>query len=182
MVLSNVFRHAGTYCVLPYAIRLDPPCFYHYAYLVTPLSRMNDAMRPVLSGSMDRRCGNRDYVLKFVLIGDAAVGKSSLLVRLTDSRFLVNPDATVCSRLPCLSNDDLQILLNLFHIFGGVNRPFTSSYPPYYLERFMQLGVEFGSKLIHISDEDKTIKLQCMSTFRFLLAAYRLYRLGHCRN
>jgi hypothetical protein len=40
--------------------------------------------------------GNRDYVLKFVLIGDAAVGKSSLLVRLTDQRFLTNPDATVC--------------------------------------------------------------------------------------
>lgn len=33
--------------------------------------------------------------MKFVLIGDAAVGKSSLLVRLTDERFLTNPDATV---------------------------------------------------------------------------------------
>jgi len=37
----------------------------------------------------------RDYVLKFVIIGDASVGKSSLLVRLTDQRFLTNPDATV---------------------------------------------------------------------------------------
>jgi len=74
-----------------------------------------------------------DYVLKFVLIGDAAVGKSSLLVRLTDSRFLTNPDAT--------------------------------------------LGVEFGSKLIHIADEDKTIKLQCWDTagteyFRSITRSY----------
>ena len=29
------------------------------------------------------------------LTGDAAVGKSSLLVRLTDRRFLANPDPTV---------------------------------------------------------------------------------------
>ena len=29
------------------------------------------------------------------LVGDAAVGKSSLLVRLTDQRFLANPDPTV---------------------------------------------------------------------------------------
>lgn len=75
----------------------------------------------------------RDYVLKFVLIGDAAVGKSSLLVRLTDQRFLTNPDAT--------------------------------------------LGVEFGSKLIHIPDEDKTIKLQCWDTagteyFRSITRSY----------
>jgi len=74
-----------------------------------------------------------DYVLKFVLIGDAAVGKSSLLVRLTDERFLTNPDAT--------------------------------------------LGVEFGSKLIHIPDEDKTIKLQCWDTagteyFRSITRSY----------
>ncbi|KAF8326924.1 ras-domain-containing protein [Amanita rubescens] len=34
------------------------------------------------------------YVLKFVITGDAAVGKSSLLVRLTDQRFLANPDPT----------------------------------------------------------------------------------------
>lgn len=71
--------------------------------------------------------------MKFVLIGDAAVGKSSLLVRLTDQRFLVNPDAT--------------------------------------------LGVEFGSKLINIPDEDKTIKLQCWDTagteyFRSITRSY----------
>ncbi|KAF7793244.1 hypothetical protein EIP86_004354 [Pleurotus ostreatoroseus] len=34
------------------------------------------------------------YVLKFIITGDAAVGKSSLLVRLTDQRFLANPDPT----------------------------------------------------------------------------------------
>lgn len=42
----------------------------------------------------------RDYVLKFVIIGDASVGKSSLLVRLTDQRFLTNPDATVSTCSP----------------------------------------------------------------------------------
>lgn len=53
-----------------------------------------------------------NYVLKFIitgersiprprrsshtgLTGDAGVGKSSLLVRLTDQRFLANPDPTV---------------------------------------------------------------------------------------
>ncbi|KAJ7112558.1 P-loop containing nucleoside triphosphate hydrolase protein [Mycena epipterygia] len=35
------------------------------------------------------------YVLKFIITGNAAVGKSSLLVRLTDQRFLVNPDPTL---------------------------------------------------------------------------------------
>ncbi|KAJ7216340.1 ras-domain-containing protein [Mycena pura] len=35
------------------------------------------------------------YVLKFIITGDAAVGKSSLLVRLTDQRFLANPDPTL---------------------------------------------------------------------------------------
>jgi len=74
-----------------------------------------------------------DYVLQFVIIGDASVGKSSLLVRLTDHRFLTNPDAT--------------------------------------------LGVEFGSKLIYIPDEDKTVKLQCWDTagtehFRSITRSY----------
>ncbi|KAJ7716802.1 P-loop containing nucleoside triphosphate hydrolase protein [Mycena olivaceomarginata] len=35
------------------------------------------------------------HVLKFIITGDAAVGKSSLLVRLTDQRFLSIPDPTV---------------------------------------------------------------------------------------
>ena len=39
---------------------------------------------------------NWDYILKFIICGDAGVGKSSLLVRLTDQRFLANPDPTVC--------------------------------------------------------------------------------------
>ncbi|KAF9448300.1 ras-domain-containing protein [Macrolepiota fuliginosa MF-IS2] len=73
------------------------------------------------------------YVLKFIITGDAAVGKSSLLIRLTDQRFLTNPDPT--------------------------------------------LGVEFGSKLISIPDEDKIIKLQCWDTagtesFRSITRSY----------
>ncbi|KZV87389.1 ras-domain-containing protein [Exidia glandulosa HHB12029] len=59
-----------------------------------------------------------DYVLKFVIIGDAG---------LTDQRFLASPDPT--------------------------------------------LGVEFGSKLIHLPDEDKTVKLQCWS-FRSITRSY----------
>ncbi|KAF8584120.1 ras-domain-containing protein [Ramaria rubella] len=79
-----------------------------------------------------------DYVLKFIIIGDASVGKSSLLVRLTDQRFLATPDPT--------------------------------------------LGVEFGSKLIYIEEENKTVKLQCWDTagtesFRSITRSY--YR-GAC--
>ncbi|KAH7107684.1 ras-domain-containing protein [Auriculariales sp. MPI-PUGE-AT-0066] len=74
-----------------------------------------------------------DYVLKFVIIGDAGVGKSSILIRLTDQRFLQNPDPT--------------------------------------------LGVEFGSKLIHVESEGKTCKLQCWDTagtesFRSITRSY----------
>lgn len=36
-----------------------------------------------------------DYILKFIIIGDASVGKSSLLVRLTEDRFLVDSDPTI---------------------------------------------------------------------------------------
>jgi len=73
------------------------------------------------------------YVLKFVIIGDAGVGKTSLLVRLTDQRFLQNPDPT--------------------------------------------LGVEFGSKLIHLEDINETVKLQCWDTagseaFRSITRSY----------
>ncbi|KAL9715543.1 hypothetical protein Ac2012v2_002203 [Leucoagaricus gongylophorus] len=73
------------------------------------------------------------YVLKFIITGDASVGKSSLLVRLTDQRFLTNPDPT--------------------------------------------LGVEFGSKLISIPDDDKIVKLQCWDTagtesFRSITRSY----------
>jgi len=73
------------------------------------------------------------YVLKFIITGDAAVGKSSLLIRLTDQRFLANPDPT--------------------------------------------LGVEFGSKLITIPEENKVVKLQCWDTagqesFRAITRSY----------
>ncbi|TFK46692.1 ras-domain-containing protein [Heliocybe sulcata] len=73
------------------------------------------------------------YVLKFIITGDAAVGKSSLLVRLTDQRFLANPDPT--------------------------------------------LGVEFGSKLVTIPEENKIVKLQCWDTagtesFRSITRSY----------
>ena len=73
------------------------------------------------------------YVLKFIITGDASVGKSSLLVRLTDQRFLSNPDPT--------------------------------------------LGVEFGSKLISIPEDDKIVKLQCWDTagtesFRSITRSY----------
>ncbi|EIN07118.1 ras-domain-containing protein [Punctularia strigosozonata HHB-11173 SS5] len=76
---------------------------------------------------------NWHYVLKFIITGDAAVGKSSLLVRLTDQRFLANPDPT--------------------------------------------LGVEFGSKLITIPEENKIVKLQCWDTagtesFRAITRSY----------
>ena len=48
--------------------------------------------------------------VRCVAPGDAAVGKSSLLVRLTDQRFLANPDPTVRalatgSRIQCLATD-----------------------------------------------------------------------------
>ncbi|KAF9266527.1 ras-domain-containing protein [Marasmius fiardii PR-910] len=74
-----------------------------------------------------------NYVFKFIITGDAAVGKSSLLVRLTDQRFLANPDPT--------------------------------------------LGVEFGSKLLTIPEENKVIKLQCWDTagtesFRSITRSY----------
>ncbi|KAH9048666.1 ras-domain-containing protein [Lactarius deliciosus] len=79
-----------------------------------------------------------NYVLKFIITGDAGVGKSSLLIRLTDQRFLANPDPTCASRL---------------------------------------LGVEFGSKLITIPEEDKVVKLQCWDTagtesFRSITRSY----------
>jgi len=77
--------------------------------------------------------GTWHYVFKFIITGDAAVGKSSLLVRLTDQRFLANPDPT--------------------------------------------LGVEFGSKLITLPDDNKVVKLQCWDTagqesFRAITRSY----------
>jgi len=73
------------------------------------------------------------FIIKFIIVGDAGVGKSSILIRFTDSRFLTNPDPT--------------------------------------------LGVEFGSKLVHLADEDKTIKVQIWDTagseqFRSITRSY----------
>ncbi|KZO99272.1 ras-domain-containing protein [Calocera viscosa TUFC12733] len=73
------------------------------------------------------------FIIKFIIVGDAGVGKSSILIRFTDSRFLANPDPT--------------------------------------------LGVEFGSKLVHLADEDKTIKVQIWDTagaeqFRSITRSY----------
>jgi len=73
------------------------------------------------------------YVFKFIITGDAGVGKSSLLIRLTDQRFLANPEPT--------------------------------------------LGVEFGSKLIQLPEENKIVKLQCWDTagtesFRSITRSY----------
>lgn len=99
------------------------------------------------------------YVLKFIItgehtvatrltslfltvvfhLGDAAVGKSSLLIRLTDQRFLANPDPTVRYHPPACLIERAPI------------KPSDAC----------QLGVEFGSKLISIPEEDKIVKLQC---------------------
>jgi Ras-related protein Rab-2A len=71
------------------------------------------------------------------------VGKSSLLVRLTDQRFLANPDPTVC--IP--STSDPVYCTHVYTTHQLVNK---------------KLGVEFGSKLITIPEEDnKVVKLQC---------------------
>ena len=69
------------------------------------------------------------------------MGKSSLLVRLTDQRFMTNPDPTV--------------------------RPHTPKSRPCNLS--IQLGVEFGSKLIEIPEQGKVIKLQCQSHLLIIL-------------
>jgi GTPase SAR1 family protein len=53
---------------------------------------------------------NWDYVLKFIICGDAAVGKSSLLVRLTDQRFLANPDPTVSAFTRLLSRSTNSVI------------------------------------------------------------------------
>ncbi|KAJ6538062.1 P-loop containing nucleoside triphosphate hydrolase protein, partial [Mycena capillaripes] len=75
---------------------------------------------------------------EFIITGDAAVGKSSLLVRLTDQRFLANPDPTV----RVLDTCNTLIIYSLTH-----------------------LGVEFGSKLITIPGPEATaVKLQCWDT------------------
>jgi Ras-related protein Rab-2A len=71
------------------------------------------------------------YVLKFIITGDvpqlsryptnhariqtgdAAVGKSSLLIRLTDQRFLANPDPTVRATVPSLHTIATRLMKQL---------------------------------------------------------------------
>ena len=74
------------------------------------------------------------------------MGKSSLLVRLTDQRFLANPDPTV---RPAMQE---FIYRSLFAD-----------------EARSQLGVEFGSKLITIPEENKVVKLQCACNTRLFI-------------
>ena len=84
------------------------------------------------------------YLILLILrsTGDAGVGKSSLLVRLTDQRFVANPDPTV-------------------RILSASDPPCTHVYTTQQLVN-KKLGVEFGSKLITIPEEDnKVVKLQC---------------------
>ena len=112
--------------------------------------RVGPACASRLFPRADRGCGRS--------AGDAAVGKSSLLVRLTDQRFLANPDPTVSTEYPEVA---LSFLMDRF---------------------WTQLGVEFGSKLITIPEEEKVVKLQC-APVSYLLSAYinvPVCRLGYC--
>ncbi|KAJ7290711.1 ras-domain-containing protein [Mycena rebaudengoi] len=73
------------------------------------------------------------YVLKFIITGDAAVGKSSLLVRLTDQRFLANPDPTLGvefgSKLITLPPDGTVVKLQCWDTAGTESfRSITRSY------------------------------------------------------
>ncbi|KNZ76247.1 GTP-binding protein YPTC4 [Termitomyces sp. J132] len=73
------------------------------------------------------------YVLKFIITGDASVGKSSLLVRLTDQRFLANPDPTVCvefgSKLITIPDENKIVKLQCWDTAGTESfRSITRSY------------------------------------------------------
>jgi len=85
-------------------------------------------------------------VQKFVTIGDASVGKSSSLVRLTDQRSLTNADATVST----YSSIHMQPMASWVSQAAGKGGMTTLGF-----------GVESGSKLTYIPDEDKAVKLQC---------------------
>ncbi|KAJ7197710.1 P-loop containing nucleoside triphosphate hydrolase protein [Mycena rebaudengoi] len=91
-------------------------------------------------------------VFNFIITGDAAVGKSSLLVRLTNQRFLANLDPTLRSPLLPASPTSLTLLS-------------------------AQLDVEFGSKLITLHPDGTVVKLQCWDTagtesFRSITRSY----------
>ncbi|KAF9524450.1 ras-domain-containing protein [Crepidotus variabilis] len=73
------------------------------------------------------------YVFKFIITGDAAVGKSSLLIRLTDQRFLANPDPTLGvefgSKLITLPEDGKVVKLQCWDTAGTESfRAITRSY------------------------------------------------------
>jgi Ras-related protein Rab-2A len=77
--------------------------------------------------------GTWHYVFKFVITGDAAVGKSSLLIQLTDQRFLANPDPTLGvefgSKLITLPGDDKVVKLQCWDTAGQESfRSITRSY------------------------------------------------------
>jgi len=73
------------------------------------------------------------YVLKFIITGDAAVGKSSLLIRLTDQRFITNPDPTLGvefgSKLITIPDDGKIVKLQCWDTAGTESfRSITRSY------------------------------------------------------
>ena len=132
----------------------------------------------IITGTLIKRFYRNDNnTLK--ILGDAAVGKSSLLIQLTDQRFLANPDPTVrfisFLERPSVScwNVNPPVLLPFF-------------FPSYLDTGFYQLGVEFGSKLITLPDDNKVVKLQCeFWSFGFFccvtVSKQELIRLGYCR-
>ena len=77
-------------------------------------------------------------MLKFVTLGDASVGTSSLLARLTDQRFSTNPNATVST----CSSIHTHPMVSWMSLATGNGRMTTLSF-----------GVESGSKLIYIPGE-----------------------------
>ncbi|KAJ7766255.1 hypothetical protein B0H16DRAFT_1793400 [Mycena metata] len=119
------------------------------------------------------------YVLKFIITGDAAVGKSSLLVRLTDQRFLANPDPTVRIYFTILQR---RTAANAVESGRGnapsVSLQKTKGLTLMLIPYFSQLGVEFGSKLITLPGPEPTVvKLQCWDTagtesFRSITRSY----------
>ena len=122
----------------------------------------------------------------WICTGDAAVGKSSLLTQLTDQRFLANPDPTVrfISFLESLACLMLKRESPVLCRFSSPPRPAPLLS---WMRDFNQLGVEFGSKLITLPDDNKVVKLQCelklwMFVVLLLCLTIVLIRLGHCRS
>jgi len=109
----------------------EPDIPFHFIWLVPAGITSSNSSSPVR-----HNLPNVSQSSHTASTGDAGVGKSSLLIRLTDQRFLANPDPTV--------------------------RILSTSDPVYSCLHNKKLGVEFGSKLITIPDQDnKVVKLQC---------------------